>query len=42
MCVCGTIVDQVGEVVPGATVTILKDGTEIAAVETGVDGKFSF
>lgn len=41
-CVCGTIIDQVGEVVPRADVTILRDGTEIATVETGIDGKFKF
>jgi hypothetical protein len=41
-CVCGTLIDQAGEVVSRADVTILKDGTEIATVETGIDGKFKF
>jgi hypothetical protein len=41
-CVCGTVIDEMDEVVSGATVTVLKDGTEMAAVKTGVDGKFSF
>jgi hypothetical protein len=41
-CVCGTIIDESGEVVLRADVVILKDGTEIATVETGKNGKFSF
>jgi hypothetical protein len=41
-CICGTVINQLGEAVPDATVAILKDEMEIAAVQTGVDGKFSF
>ena len=41
-CVCGTLIDTAGAPVARATVTILKDGTGHAAVNTGEDGKFSF
>jgi hypothetical protein len=41
-CVCGTIINEAGEVVPRATIRVLKGGTEIASVATGVDGKFAF
>jgi Carboxypeptidase regulatory-like domain len=41
-CVCGTVIDEAGEVVSDAAVTILKHGTEIATVQTRRDGKFSF
>jgi hypothetical protein len=41
-CVCGTIIDEAGEVVSRADVTILKDGKGIATLETGADGNFSF
>jgi len=41
-CVGGTVIDEAGEVVSRADVTILKDGKDIATVETGVDGKFEF
>jgi Carboxypeptidase regulatory-like domain len=41
-CVCGTVLDATGAPVARATVTILKDGTDNAEVNTGEDGKFSF
>jgi hypothetical protein len=41
-CVCGTVINQVGEIVANASVAILKDGKEIASTRTGADGKFSF
>ena len=41
-CVRGKVVNQLDEAVPQTTVTILKDGKEIATVETGQDGRFSF
>jgi len=41
-CVCGMIIDLIGEPVPGVTVTVLKDGTELAAAKTASDGKFIF
>jgi hypothetical protein len=41
-CVRGTVIDEQDDVVPRADVAILKDGTVIANVETGKDGKFKF
>ena len=41
-CVGGTIIDQADGVIPRAEVSILKDDTVIATVETGLDGKFRF
>lgn len=41
-CVCGTVINALGEPVARARVTILRDGTGRAAVKTGEDGKFSF
>jgi hypothetical protein len=41
-CVCGTLTDATGGPVAGAIVKALKDGTEVASVKTGQDGKFIF
>ena len=41
-CVCGTLINELGEPVAYATVTVLTDAAERAAVKTGDDGKFSF
>jgi hypothetical protein len=41
-CVCGTVVDLSGAPIGGATVTVLKQGTEPIAQQTGDDGKFSY
>jgi uncharacterized membrane protein len=39
--VCGVVVNQIGERIPNAKVAVLKDGKELATVQTGADGKFS-
>jgi|SRR5271166_3643392 len=39
---CGSVIDAVGEPIPNAKVTILKDGTEVAETQTDDGGKFSF
>jgi carboxypeptidase family protein len=41
-CVCGIVINALGEPVARARVTILRDGTGRAAIKTGEDGKFSF
>ncbi len=41
-CVCGKLVDETGGPVSGATVKVVKDGTDLATVKTGVDGTFIF
>ena len=38
----GIVIDPSGEIVPNAKVTVLKDGREVVAMQTGMDGKFSF
>jgi hypothetical protein len=40
--VCGFVVDPSGEPIPNAKVTILKDGNEVAAMQTNADGRFAF
>jgi len=40
--VSGTVTNATGGPVRNATVTILEDGTELAAARTGEDGKFTF
>jgi hypothetical protein len=40
--ICGIIIDLSGAPIAHAKVAILKDETELAGVETGEDGKFSF
>jgi len=39
--VCGKVIDQAGEPVAHATVTVLKDGAQLATAQTGEDGRFS-
>jgi Carboxypeptidase regulatory-like domain len=41
-CVCGAVIDLSGAPIAGATVTVLKQGTEPIAQQTGDDGKFSY
>jgi Carboxypeptidase regulatory-like domain len=40
--ICGIVIDQSGAPVAHVKVTMLKGETELVAVETGDDGKFSF
>jgi carboxypeptidase family protein len=40
--VCGFVVDRSTTPISNAKVTILKDGTEVIAVQTGADGQFNF
>jgi len=40
--VCGAVIDRSGAPVARAAVEILKDGTELVALQTGEDGKFSY
>jgi hypothetical protein len=40
--VCGSIVDQSGQPIPGVDVAILKDGNVIKTVKTGDSGEFTF
>ena len=40
--VCGIVLNQLGEPIPNAKVTILEGITELASVQTNNDGKFSF
>jgi len=40
--VCGNFTNAAGEPVPEVMVVIIKDGTEVARVKTGQDGKFRF
>jgi hypothetical protein len=40
--VCGFVVDPSGEPIPNAKVTILKDGNEVATMQTSPDGRFAF
>jgi carboxypeptidase family protein len=40
--VCGLVSDPSGEHVVDAKVTILKDGKEVAAMQSGADGRFAF
>ena len=39
--VCGIVKNEAGAPIPHAKVTVLKGGTELGAVQTGTDGKFS-
>jgi uncharacterized membrane protein len=39
--VCGVVMNLIGERIPNAKVTVLKDGKELATVQTSADGKFS-
>ena len=41
-CVCGKLIDLSGEPVSGATVKVVKDGTDLATVKTAGDGEFIF
>jgi len=41
-CVCGKLIDPTGGPVSGATVKVVKDGTGLATMKTGSDGKFIF
>jgi hypothetical protein len=41
-CVCGKLTDATGGPVPGVIVKVVKDGTEVASLKTGQDGKFKF
>jgi hypothetical protein len=38
----GVVIDPSGEPIPNAKVAVLKDGREVVATQTGMDGKFSF
>ena len=40
--VCGTVINELGEPIPNATVTILSGEASVASVQTNNDGKFSF
>jgi len=40
--VWGVVVNQAGEFVSGATVTVLKGSDTIASAKTGADGRFAF
>lgn len=40
--VCGFVVDPSGEPIPNAKITILKDGDEVATLQTSSDGRFAF
>lgn len=40
--ICGVVIDPLGEPIPNAKVTILENGRELVALQTGKDGKFSF
>ena len=39
---CGFVVNQLGDPIGTATVTVIKDGREIASVQTSTDGRFVF
>jgi len=41
-CLCGQLVDQLGEPFADASVKVTKDGTDVATVQTGSDGTFLF
>lgn len=41
-CVCGKLTDPTGGTVSDATVTVIKDGINVATVKTGADGNFTF
>ena len=41
-CVCGKLIDQTGAPVSGATVKVIKSGTDLATVKTADDGTFIF
>jgi hypothetical protein len=41
-CVCGSVINPAGELVANAKVTVLQGTTELASMQTGPDGKFSF
>jgi hypothetical protein len=41
-CVCGKLIDPTGGPVSGATVTVIKDGIELATKETDDRGNFIF
>jgi len=41
-CVCGKLIDQTGEPLAGTSVKVVKDGTDLATIETGSDGAFIF
>ncbi len=40
--VCGLVLNEIEEKIPNAKVMVLKGGKELATVQTGADGKFSF
>lgn len=40
--ICGIVIDESGTPFPRVRVTILKGASEVATVQTGDDGKFSF
>jgi hypothetical protein len=39
-CICGELIGPDGGPISGAMVKVVKDGTDIAIVKTGADGKF--
>jgi Carboxypeptidase regulatory-like domain len=41
-CICGKLLNPISEPVSGALVTVVQNGEEVAAVESGDDGKFQF
>ena len=39
---CGFVINQLGEPIGTATVTVVRDGREIASMQTSTDGRFAF
>jgi hypothetical protein len=40
--IAGVVIDPSGAPISGARISVLKDAREIAAVQTGADGRFTF
>lgn len=40
--ICGVVFDTTGATVPKTKLTLLKDGAEVASIQSGPDGKFDF
>jgi hypothetical protein len=41
-CVCGRLIDLIGDPISGATVEVIKDGIDLATVKTDGNGNFIF